>query len=306
MSARVDFSGTITAIEQEEDVWSVSTSPVGAVLFALDAVLDDEPDLIISGTNVGSNTGFDTNFSGTIGAATLGSGMFGIPSIAVSTDTGYGAGATGAYEQTAELVVDLIDRGLPRLPRGQFLNINYPKLNAERPEPVGVAYVANAQASAAAFSYVQQEDPTQYRIVGALGTERPAPGTDTDMLAKGYVTVGVLDADRSVAREAVPAIADLVTRLNGFVPEAPVARIAKLPKRVAAKSKVWLPTTNVADGDTVQATWVKDTKKKQRTVSTAKVKSGLVKLSTPKKAGRYTVTIATGGRHLGSAKVTVR
>src|SRR5690606_35586227 len=111
VSARVDFSGTITAIEQEEDVWSVSTSPVGAVLFALDAVLDDEPDLIISGTNVGSNTGFDTNFSGTIGTATLGSGMFGIPSIAVSTDTGYGAGAAGAYEQTAELVVDLLDRG---------------------------------------------------------------------------------------------------------------------------------------------------------------------------------------------------
>lgn len=217
VSARVDVSGTLTAIEQKQDVWSVSGSPATTVLFAMDAVLDEKPDLVISGSNVGANTGFDTNFSGTIGAALVGTGMFDVPSIAVSTATaGYTADAPGAYAETAAFVVDLLRRGLPRLPRGEFLNINYPILSERLTKPKGVAYTPNAQASAAAFTYVQQsDDPTQWKIVGARGTETPAAGSDTTMLKDGWITMSVLDADRSVAATDAPAVAKLVCQLNG-------------------------------------------------------------------------------------------
>ncbi len=308
VSARVDFSGTLTAIEQEENIWSVSTSPAGTVLFALDAVLEERPDLIISGTNVGANTGFDTNFSGTIGAATVGTGMFDIPSIAVSTATaGYTADAPGAYEETADLVVDLLDRGLPTLPRGQFLNINYPILTDDLTAPKGVAYTANAQASAAAFTYTQQDDPTQFKIVGARGTEQPAAGTDTAMLKDGWVTIGVLDADRSVKADAAPAVADLVRELNGDpAPTAPKPVVTKVPKRVASKSNIWLPTTNIVDASSVKVVW-KAKSKKAKTLKTTAVASGnLVKVSTPKKPGKYVVTIKLAKKKLRSSPVTAR
>lgn len=219
VSARVDFSGTLTAVQPVADdpnIWSVSTSPAGSVLFAMGTVLEEKPDLVISGTNVGANTGFDTNFSGTIGAATVATGMFDVPAIAVSTaTTGWGHDATGPFEETADFVVDLIDRGLPTLDRGEFLNVNYPLLTEEEPEPLGVRYTPTSMASAAAFRYSQDPaDPTRYRILGGRGTEQPAAGTDAAVLAEGYVTIGVLDADRSVSRREVPAVARLARRLD--------------------------------------------------------------------------------------------
>src|SRR5690606_11483637 len=131
-------------VDGDDNKWGVDLSPAGTVLFALDVVLDKKPDLVVSGTNVGSNTGFDTNFSGTIGAATIASGMQDIPAIAISTATaGYTSDAPGAFTETADLLVDLLDRGLPVLPRGQVLNINYPTLTDDRAAPKGVAYTAN-------------------------------------------------------------------------------------------------------------------------------------------------------------------
>lgn len=309
VSARVDFSGTLTATQPDVDdpnIWSVSTSPAGSVLFALDAVLAEQPDLVISGTNVGSNTGFDTNFSGTIGAATVATGMFDIPSLAVSTATGYGANATGAYSQTAALVVDLLDRGLPALERGQFLNINYPQLGAELPAPRGVRYATNAQASAAAFTYQQDaEDPTKYKIVGARGTEQPAAGTDTALLSAGWVTFSVLDADRSVAASAVPGVASLVRALNDEAEPPVVASVSTLPATVAKGKPARVSTTGIADGRRLSVRWVPIGAKGGRTVvRTPKVKRDAFALTAPK-AGRYLVTVKLGSRRMAQGVVRV-
>lgn len=304
VSARVDFAGTLTAVEQEPGKWSVSTSPAGTVLFALDQVLTQKPDLVVSGTNVGSNTGFDTNFSGTVGAATVASGMFDIPSVAISTATSAG---TGAYAKTADLLVDMLGQGLPVLERGHVINVNYPTLDDARTAPLGIRYTSNSQASAAAFTYVPQATAGEYKIVGARGTEVPLPGTDTAVLGEGYVTVGVLDADRSVEAADEPAVTALIEALGGDPaprPEVVDPWVQPLPTKALAGTSQWLRVRGLADGTRVELAW-KPTRKGAQVVTSAPVRGGVVSMRAPRRTGAYAVKVRVGRKVLRTGLVRV-
>src|SRR5947209_17179104 len=61
----------------------VNGTPTERVHLAVTGLLDQLPDMVISGINLGANMGDDTVYSGTVAAATEGF-LLGIPSIAVS------------------------------------------------------------------------------------------------------------------------------------------------------------------------------------------------------------------------------
>ena len=61
----------------------VNGTPTDCVHLAVTGMLDDLPDIIVSGINHGANMGDDTIYSGTVAAATEGY-LLGIPSIAIS------------------------------------------------------------------------------------------------------------------------------------------------------------------------------------------------------------------------------
>ena len=61
----------------------VNGTPTDCVHLAVTGFLDDLPDIIVSGINLGANMGDDTIYSGTVAAATEGY-LLGIPAIAVS------------------------------------------------------------------------------------------------------------------------------------------------------------------------------------------------------------------------------
>jgi hypothetical protein len=61
----------------------VNGTPTDCVHLAVTGLLDELPDLVISGINRGANMGDDTIYSGTVAAATEGF-LLGIPSIAIS------------------------------------------------------------------------------------------------------------------------------------------------------------------------------------------------------------------------------
>ncbi len=61
----------------------VNGTPTDCVHLAVTGLLDDLPDMVVSGINHGANMGDDTIYSGTVAAATEGY-LLGIPSIAVS------------------------------------------------------------------------------------------------------------------------------------------------------------------------------------------------------------------------------
>jgi 5'-nucleotidase len=124
-------------------VWSCSGTPADCVKLALWCLLDEPPDLVISGINQGSNLGTDVIYSGTVSAAMEGL-VEGIPSIAVSltsfTDKNFQPAANYAVKLVAQLQAKPLNERL-------LLNVNVPavpeseiEVFEKRQDPRGKTY----------------------------------------------------------------------------------------------------------------------------------------------------------------------
>lgn len=70
-------------MEGPESAWAVQGMPADCVKLALEHILPQKPDLVISGVNCGPNLATDVIYSGTVSGAMEGY-IYGIPSIAIS------------------------------------------------------------------------------------------------------------------------------------------------------------------------------------------------------------------------------
>ncbi len=112
--------------ENNTKAWSVDGTPADCVKLALDIILPQTPDIIISGINKGANLGNDIFYSGTVSAALEGA-LSGIPSIAVSlavkkdkNNELYYANAAHITQKTA---LKVLESGFPS---STALNLNVP------------------------------------------------------------------------------------------------------------------------------------------------------------------------------------
>lgn len=103
-------------------VYSVNGTPADCIKMALTVLLDEKPDLIISGINRGGNAGRNVLYSGTV-AAVIEGAMRNIPGIAISLDEF----VQPSYEHMKPYIPALIDYvRMHPLPKGSFLNVNFP------------------------------------------------------------------------------------------------------------------------------------------------------------------------------------
>jgi len=163
------------------------------------------PDLLVSGPNVGSNTGFAVLFSGTVGAATEAAKQ-GIPSVAFSgqsTDAvsyttltsdpdSPATKAAFVYAQlTTQFVKVLTTSGAyPLVPSGSVINVNYPALDAAKncTQPSDVKFVLTR--TYPAIPVVTGKDTETCGNGGRLPQD-----SDVVNSAQGcYASVSVLDA----------------------------------------------------------------------------------------------------------------
>jgi 5'-nucleotidase len=107
----------------DERVYAVDGTPTDCVNIALTTVLEQTPDLVVSGINKGYNIGDDVTYSGTVAGA-LEAALLGIPALAVSLEGGpeYDFGP-------ASLVARRVARALldSPMPARTFLNVNVPR-----------------------------------------------------------------------------------------------------------------------------------------------------------------------------------
>src|SRR5262249_22734051 len=106
----------------EPDVYSVDGTPTDCVVTAWYGLLDETPDLVLSGINHGPSMGEDVFYSGPVAAAIEGT-LQGAPSIAASLVTRESSDFVDAARFVARLTRHVLDRGLPRR---QLLNVNLP------------------------------------------------------------------------------------------------------------------------------------------------------------------------------------
>ncbi len=107
-----------------EGRWSIDGTPTDAVIISLHKLLEDKPDLVISGINHGANVGQNIHYSGTVGAA-LEATLHGVPAVALSLASRNPQGDFGPAarlgRQLARLVLE------ESLPDGVLLNVNVPE-----------------------------------------------------------------------------------------------------------------------------------------------------------------------------------
>lgn len=210
------FGSQLKARQESPGVWSVAGTPSDAVFFGLQVVFKDKaPDLVVSGSNFGHNTGAVAGHSGTVGAALSGS-EHDIPSIAVSTEFDIAAGQNAtiaAFPATAKYVADLVGklqkvaRGKRLLPVGLALNVNYPITTAG---PKGTKLTRLGATSFVLPKY-QAAGPDTYVVTPEFPAKpETVRGADTTALAQDYVSVTPLDGDWT----AVPALISLASTLR--------------------------------------------------------------------------------------------
>jgi len=166
-------------------------TPVDCVKLGLSTLLDEKPDLVISGINAGANVGVDILYSGTVSAATEGA-LMEIPSMAVSMDHFNPADLSGQARYTADL--------LPRIPWDALppkcvLNLNFPNRPVE--EALELVVCPHTRASYTDW-YDTRQDPRgrpYYWLDGAIPPERISPDRDRALLTKGHVTLTPLRFD---------------------------------------------------------------------------------------------------------------
>jgi 5'-nucleotidase len=106
-----------------EREWAVEGTPADSVILALNKLLPNRPDLVISGVNRGGNLGENIFYSGTVGAA-MEAAINHIPAIAVSVAH---KGRGFRFEQAAKFARDLALLALAEgMPQGVLLNVNVP------------------------------------------------------------------------------------------------------------------------------------------------------------------------------------
>ena len=106
-------------------VYSCTGTPVDCVKLALSEVLQQKPDLLVSGINHGGNQALAVHYSGTLGAAFEGC-VFGIPSFGISL---YEYSQGSDFSESCRIGRTLAERILKNgLPRGTYLNLNIPNV----------------------------------------------------------------------------------------------------------------------------------------------------------------------------------
>lgn len=166
-------------------------SPSDCVALALLGFFGRQPDLTVSGINLGANVGQDITYSGTVAAA-MESVIGGTSAIAISVDgyelDDFGPAARFAARLASRvLTVDedeplLLNVNVPALPEGAIKGVQITRLGRRIYRD---ALVCRADPRGRAYYWIGGEPPTGI----------PEEGTDIGALAQGYISVTPLLLD---------------------------------------------------------------------------------------------------------------
>jgi 5'-nucleotidase len=169
----------------------INGTPTDCIHLAITGLLDNEPDMVISGINSGANLGDDVLYSGTVAAAMEGR-YLGCPAIAVSM-----ASAEPQHYETAVQVVLKLIKSISDYTstRDLLLNVNVPDLPYAELGGFEITRLGQRHKSEPA---IPARDPHGRSIywVGLVGPEQDAgPGTDFHAIRNKNVSITPLHVD---------------------------------------------------------------------------------------------------------------
>ncbi len=170
----------------------INGTPSDCVHVALTGLLDQRPDLVVSGINNGANMGDDTLYSGTVAAAMEGY-LFGIPAIAFSQTQKGWAHLDAAARVARSVIEDAL--AAPRDGRAWLLNVNIPNRADADALPRVVTRLGRRHASEPVIRQTSPRGDTMYWIGPAGDAREAGTGTDFHATANGCVSITPLQVD---------------------------------------------------------------------------------------------------------------
>lgn len=177
--------------------YAVDARPATVTNVAVLSLMEERPDVVVSGINRGDNVGASAWVSGTVAGARQ-AAMLGIPAVAFSTNVR----GEGDYRMAAgwarRVMEALIAADALRAPL--LLNVNIPM-----DEPIGIR-VAPMSLDLGTQQYEARRSPRGLRYVwdNWVPPDSASDGSDLDWFRRGYVTVTPLLLDQTDETQLTP------------------------------------------------------------------------------------------------------
>lgn len=171
--------------------WAVDGTPSDCVKLAVQSLMKQPPDLVVSGINRGANLGTDVLYSGTVSAAIEGI-INGIPSIAVSLNTFDKPDFTYAAKFTKKLVSYLFANGLTV---DTLLNVNIPAIPEQEITGVSVAKLGNRKYDNLFERRTDPRGKSYFWMGGKVVDVHNDPDSDVAAMQRGEVSVTPIHFD---------------------------------------------------------------------------------------------------------------
>lgn len=169
----------------------VNGTPTDCVHIALSGLMNEMPDMVISGINDGANMGDDTIYSGTVAAAMEGY-LLDIPSFAVSMSQ---HNATH-FETAAKITVELVQHYLQsKLTSPTLLNINVPDISYDEIKGKQITRLGKRHKAEPVAQFKSPRGETVYWVGAAGQPNDGGEGTDFYAVANQYVSISPIQVD---------------------------------------------------------------------------------------------------------------
>ena len=194
--------------QDERGFYYVNGTPSDCVHLAITGLLDEEPDMVVSGINSGANLGDDVLYSGTVAAAMEGR-FLGCPAIAFSL-----AGEKPVDYSASKLVVTEIVKSLIENPLDDaLLNVNIPDVNYDEIKGFKASRLGNRHKSEPVIKTLDPKGRNVY-WVGPVGAEQDAgEGTDFHTIRSKYVSITPIQIDLT-RHQSLSSLSNWVEALN--------------------------------------------------------------------------------------------
>jgi 5'-nucleotidase len=177
--------------------FAVKGTPTDCVIMGVRHILDEPPDLILSGVNRGQNVAEDVSYSGTVAGAIEGT-VLGVRSFALSQAYGPDTRQRPHWDTARKFAPDIVRRVMKAgFRRDTLVNVNFPDCP---PEGVrGIAVTAQGKRDQDLLRIDARHDGrgNPYYWIAFARRERPEPphGSDLSAIATNHISVTPLRLD---------------------------------------------------------------------------------------------------------------
>lgn len=171
--------------------YAVNGTPTDCVNLALNGLLKERPQLVVSGINCGPNLADDVTYSGTVAAA-IEATLLGVPAVAISI-----VGRKNLHYKPAQIITHKLVKKIIQepLPANVLLNVNVPNLSENKIKGYRFTRLGKRQYGDSVIEKIDPRGEKYYWIGGDILGDKPIANSDVQAVKEGYISITPIQLD---------------------------------------------------------------------------------------------------------------